>query len=87
MTPAVSSAPATTDHLLEQIEAAWVSEEFAANQVWHVPRNSRPNPFLARGRSLVLVASVGVGLLVIVLGSAASTAVFWAASSPPSPSR
>jgi membrane protein len=50
--------------------------QFAANQVWHVPRNSRPNPFLARGRSLVLVASVGVGMLVIVLGSAASTAVF-----------
>ena len=34
MTPAVAIAPATTDqiidHLLHQIEAAWVAEEFAA---------------------------------------------------------
>ena len=50
--------------------------QHASNTVWHVPRNSRPNPFLARARSLMLIGSVGLGLLVIVLGSAAMTAVF-----------
>jgi membrane protein len=50
--------------------------QHAGNTVWHVPRNSRPNPFLARARSLALIGSVGLGLLVIVLGSALMTAVF-----------
>ena len=50
--------------------------QHAGNTIWHVPRNSRPNPFLARARSLVLIGSVGLGLLVIVLGSALMTAVF-----------
>ncbi|MCW2818127.1 MAG: yhjD 2, partial [Marmoricola sp.] len=49
--------------------------QHAGNTVWAVPRNSRPNPFLARAKSLVLIASVGLGLAVIVLGSAAMTAV------------
>ncbi len=50
--------------------------QHAGNTIWHVPRNSRPNPFLARARSLLLIGSVGLGLLLIVLGSAALTAVF-----------
>ena len=50
--------------------------QHAGNTIWHVPRNSRPNPFLARARSLLLIASVGLGLLLIVLGSAALTTVF-----------
>ncbi|MCW2866892.1 MAG: conserved rane protein of unknown function [Marmoricola sp.] len=50
--------------------------QHAGNTVWHVPRNSRPNPFLARVRSLLLIASVGLGLAVIVLGSAAMTTIF-----------
>lgn len=44
--------------------------QYAGNTVWHVPRNSRPNPFLARGRSLVLVATAGLGMLVAVIGLA-----------------
>ncbi len=35
----------------------------AMNTVWAVPRNSRPNPFKARGISLVLLATVGIGVL------------------------
>lgn len=49
--------------------------QHAGNTVWAVPRNSRPNPFLARARSLVLIASVGLGLVAIVVGSAAMTVV------------
>jgi len=37
--------------------------QYAANIVWQVPRNERPNPFAARGRSLLLLVTVGVGLL------------------------
>ena len=44
--------------------------QYAGNTVWHIPRNSRPNPFLARGRSLVLVATAGFGMLVAVVGIA-----------------
>lgn len=36
--------------------------QYAANTVWQVPRNSRPNPFKARGRSLLLLATMGLGL-------------------------
>jgi membrane protein len=50
--------------------------QYAGNTVWHVPRNRRPNPFLARARSLALVVTAGLGLLVIVLGSALMTALF-----------
>jgi len=35
----------------------------AMNVIWAVPRNSRPNPFKVRGRSLLLLVTVGVGLL------------------------
>ncbi|MFQ1003817.1 YihY/virulence factor BrkB family protein [Modestobacter sp. SSW1-42] len=33
------------------------------NTAWAVPRNSRPNPFLARGRSLLLLATAGVAVI------------------------
>lgn len=41
--------------------------QYAANIVWQVPRNSRPNPFAARGRSIVLLLTVGAGLLLTTI--------------------
>jgi len=35
----------------------------AANTAWTVPRNSRPNPFLARGRSLALAVAIGLDVV------------------------
>lgn len=35
----------------------------AMNVAWAVPRNSRPNPLKARGRSLLLLGTVGLGVL------------------------
>ena len=53
----------------------------AVNIAWAVPRNSRPNPFLLRLRSLLLLVGAGVAVLAVttvsVLGS--STDVFGAA--------
>lgn len=37
--------------------------QYAANTAWAVPRNSRPNPFKVRGRSLLLLATAGSALL------------------------
>lgn len=37
--------------------------QYASNTLWAVPRDSRPNPLRARGRSLVLLAIVGLGIL------------------------
>jgi membrane protein len=37
--------------------------QYAMNTAWSVPRNSRPNPFLARGRSLLLLATAGLAVL------------------------
>ncbi len=37
--------------------------QYAANTLWAVPRNSRPNPFKVRGRSLLLLATAGSALL------------------------
>jgi uncharacterized BrkB/YihY/UPF0761 family membrane protein len=37
--------------------------QYAANTMWGVPRNDRPNPFKARGRSLLLLATAGVAVL------------------------
>jgi YihY family inner membrane protein len=34
--------------------------QHAMNTAWTVPRNNRPNPFLARGRSLLLLATAGL---------------------------
>jgi uncharacterized BrkB/YihY/UPF0761 family membrane protein len=41
------------------------------NTAWSVPRNVRPNPFLARGRSLLLLATAGLA----VIGTTALSAV------------
>jgi membrane protein len=37
--------------------------QYATNTVWGVPRNSRPNPLKARGRSLLLLASAGLAVM------------------------
>jgi membrane protein len=37
--------------------------QYAANTVWAVPRNSRPNPFKARGRSALLLVTAGLAVL------------------------
>ncbi|MCU1605980.1 MAG: conserved rane protein of unknown function [Modestobacter sp.] len=37
--------------------------QYAMNTAWSVPRNSRPNPFLARGRSLLLLCTAGLAVL------------------------
>ena len=37
--------------------------QYAMNTAWAVPRNSRPNPFKARGRSLLLLATAGLAVL------------------------
>lgn len=49
--------------------------QYAANTVWQVPRNERPNPFAARGRSIVLLLTVGVGLFIMLLISIVSSSV------------
>jgi YihY family inner membrane protein len=36
--------------------------QYAMNTAWRVPRNVRPNPFKARGRSLLLLLTVAVGV-------------------------
>ncbi len=37
--------------------------EGAMNTAWMVPKNSRPNPFVARGRAVVLLATAGLAVL------------------------
>jgi YihY family inner membrane protein len=37
--------------------------QYAMNTAWAVPRNNRPNPFLARGRSLLLLGTAGLSVL------------------------
>lgn len=37
--------------------------QYAMNTAWTVPRNRRPNPFKARGRSLLLLATAGLAVL------------------------
>lgn len=37
--------------------------QYASNTVWGVPRNNRPNPFKARGRSVLLLATAGLAVL------------------------
>jgi len=43
--------------------------QYAMNTVWGVPRNSRPNPFQARGRSFLLLLTI---LLFVILTTAIS---------------
>jgi YihY family inner membrane protein len=45
--------------------------QHAMNTAWTVPRNSRPNPILARGRSLLLLATAGL----TVVGTTALSAI------------
>ncbi|GIF18810.1 hypothetical protein Ate02nite_15400 [Paractinoplanes tereljensis] len=37
--------------------------QYAMNSVWRVPRNNRPNPLKARGRSLLLLLTAGVAVI------------------------
>lgn len=37
--------------------------QYIANSVWQVPRNARPNPFAARGKSIGLIGLLGTALL------------------------
>jgi uncharacterized BrkB/YihY/UPF0761 family membrane protein len=37
--------------------------QYANNTMWGVPRNNRPNPFKARGRSLFMLAIAGLAIL------------------------
>ncbi len=37
--------------------------QYANNQAWMVPRNSRPNPFASRGRGLLLLLVVGITIV------------------------
>lgn len=46
----------------------------AMNAAWSVPRNLRPNPFKARGISVLLLLTVGLGLLATTAVSAVSSA-------------
>ncbi len=45
----------------------------AMNAAWSVPRNSRPNPFKARAISLLLLATVGLGVIATTALSAGLT--------------
>jgi YihY family inner membrane protein len=47
----------------------------AMNVAWAVPRNKRPNPFLGRLRSLVLLGTAGVAILATTVLSAAGGAL------------
>jgi membrane protein len=47
--------------------------QHAFNKAWAVPRNERPNPFIARLRSLLLLAIIGLGVLATTVLSALST--------------
>ena len=37
--------------------------QYATNTMWAVPRNNRPNPVKARGRSMLLLATAGLAIL------------------------
>ena len=40
--------------------------QYIANSAWQVPRNARPNPFAARGKSVGLIALLGTALLATI---------------------
>jgi inner membrane protein YhjD len=44
--------------------------QYAMNTAWAVPKHRRPNPFAARGRSLLLLSTGGVAVLATSVGSA-----------------
>lgn len=39
------------------------ASQYAMNTAWAVPRNKRPNPLKARGRSLLLLSTAGIGVI------------------------
>ncbi|MDQ2722302.1 MAG: YihY/virulence factor BrkB family protein [Actinomycetota bacterium] len=41
--------------------------QHAMNTAWGVPRNNRPNPFVARGRSLLLIGTIGLAVIGITV--------------------
>jgi membrane protein len=48
--------------------------QYAMNTAWHVPRNNRPNPLLARARSLLLLTVAGVAIIgTTILATVGST--------------
>lgn len=47
--------------------------QYAMNVAWGVPRNERPNPLKARGRSLLLLGTVGIGVISTTVLSALGT--------------
>ena len=47
--------------------------QYAMNVAWAVPRNERPNPLKARGRSLLLLGTVGIGVISTTVLSALGT--------------
>ena len=54
--------------------------QYAMNTAWMVPRNRRPNPIKARGRSLLILATMGLALLATtVLSSLGSSAAAFGA--------
>ena len=46
--------------------------QYATNTAWAVPRNDRPNPLKARGRSLLLLATAGVAVFATTVLSSLS---------------
>jgi YihY family inner membrane protein len=50
--------------------------QYAGNTIWAIPRNKRPNPFLARGRSLLLITSAGLGMLLATIGAVLLRSLF-----------
>ena len=58
--------------------------QYATNTVWGVPRNNRPNPFKARGRSVLLLATAGLAFLGTTALSVVGTSGAYAARNSPS---
>jgi membrane protein len=56
--------------------------QYACNTVWGVPRNSRPNPFRARARGLLLLGTAGLAMLgttvLSILGGTEAGELGWA---------
>ncbi len=52
--------------------------QYTMNTIWAIPRNSRPNPLLARARSLLLVVIAGVAIIATtVISTFASSTTGW----------
>ncbi|MFV0463328.1 MAG: YihY/virulence factor BrkB family protein [Nostocoides sp.] len=44
--------------------------QYAMNTIWAIPRNTRPNPFLLRARSMLLIGTAGLAALGVTIISA-----------------